>query len=274
MTVLVNPVFLDGERGRLFALHVCPVEPPLAHVVFLPPFCEEMNRCRHLVAEQARRFATAGYSCLILDLYGTGDSEGELVDASWSGWQADALAGIRWCQQQYSIPTVLWGLRLGALLAMDLAATYEGQFTKLLLWQPVTNGKTYLTQILRARIAYLAGNSLPAETTDEMRLALQNGEKVEVAGYVLGGKLVGKIDEMTATSLTALSGASIDWLQQTSRLDEPPSAAVQKVVDQFVLQGNTVALTLFQSPQIWQLSERADCHQLLEKTSALHFCKP
>jgi exosortase A-associated hydrolase 2 len=269
MTVSINPVFLDGERGRIFALHFCPITLPRAHFVFLPPFCEEMNRCRHLVADQAKRFATAGYSCLILDPFGTGDSEGELADASWEGWRADALTGVRWCQQKYSIPTVLWGLRLGALLALDLAATYVGQFTKLLLWQPVTNGKTYLTQILRARIAYLTGNALPPETTEGMRLTLQRGENIEVAGYVLGGKLVGDIDDMTVTSLASLSGAHIHWLQQTSRPDEPPSVAVQKAVDQFISQGNTVALTLFQSPQIWQLSERADCHQLLEKTSTL-----
>ncbi len=269
MTVSINPVFLDGGRGRLFALHFCPITPPRAHIVFLPPFCEEMNRCRHLVANQAKRFATAGYSCLILDPYGTGDSEGELVDASWEGWRADAVTGVQWCQQTYSIPTVLWGLRLGALLALDMAATYQGQFTKLLLWQPVTNGKTYLTQILRARIAYLSGNSLPPETTEEMRSRLQCGDNIEVAGYVLGGKLAGDIDDMSMTSLASLSGVDIQWLQQTSRPDEPPSVAVQKVADQLVAQGNTVALTLFQAPQIWQLSERADCSQLLEKTSAL-----
>jgi exosortase A-associated hydrolase 2 len=192
-----------------------------------------------------------------------------LADASWEGWRADAVSAVRWCQQKYSVPIVLWGLRLGALLALDLAATYAGQFTKLLLWQPVTNGKTYLTQILRARIAYLSGNTLPPETTEEMRSALHRGENIEVAGYVLGGKLAEDIDDMSMTSLASLSGVDIEWLQQTARPDEPPSVAVQKVADQLISQGNMVALTLFQSPQIWQLSERADCSQLLEKTSAL-----
>ncbi len=269
MTVSINPVFLDGERGRIFALHFCPGSSPRAHLVFLPPFCEEMNRCRHLVADQANRFAASGYSCLLLDPFGTGDSEGALADASWEGWRMDALTGVQWCQQRYSIPTILWGLRLGALLALDLAATYADQFTKLLLWQPVTNGKTYLTQILRARIAYLAGNALPPETTEEMRSALRRGENIEVAGYVLGGKLVGEIDNLSVTSFASLSGADIHWLQQSSNTEDSPSAAVQKVVDQLLTQGNTVALTLFQTPQIWQLSERADCRQLLEKTSAL-----
>ncbi len=269
MTVSVSPVFLDGVNGRIFALHMCPISTPRAHILFLPPFCEEMNRCRHLVADQAKRFAKAGYSCLILDLYGTGDSEGELADANWDGWRADAMTGVQWCQQKYAIPFILWGLRLGALLALDLAAMYADQFRNLLLWQPVTNGKTFLTQILRARIAYLAGNELPPETTEEMRLSLQQGKNVEVAGYVLGGNLTGDIDNINMSNFASLSGASIHWLQQSTRPEESPPAAVQKVIDQLASQGNNVEIILFQSPQIWQLSERADCQQLLEKTSAL-----
>ncbi len=269
MTVSVNPMFIEAERGRIFALHFCSKARPKAHLIFLPPFCEEMNRCRHLVADQAKRFAEIGYSILILDPYGTGDSEGELADVSWEGWRADAMTGVRWCQQKCSIPVILWGLRLGALLALDLAMSYTGQFTKLLLWQPVTNGKTYLTQILRARIAYLSGNALPPETTEGMRLRLQQGETIEVAGYVLGGKLAQDIDNLNVTSLSSLSGVEIHWLQQSSRSGEPPAAGVQKVIDQLISQGNFLEVTSFQSPQIWQLSERADCRHLLEQTSAL-----
>jgi exosortase A-associated hydrolase 2 len=269
MTVSINPLFLDGENGRIFALHFCSTSTPRAHILFLPPFCEEMNRCRHLVADQARRFADAGYSCLILDPYGTGDSEGELAEATWAGWRADAMTAVQWCQRYDAAPFILWGLRLGALLALDLAATYPGHFMKMLLWQPVTNGKTYFTQVLRARIAYLAGNELPPETTEEMRLKLQQGQTLEVAGYVLGGQLSADIDRLNVSNFSSLSGIDIQWLQQASRPEEPPSSAVQKVIDQLVSQGNRVQLTLFQSPLIWQLSERADCHQLLEKTSAL-----
>lgn len=271
MTVSVSPMYIETERGRIFALHFCSAQPPRAHFVFLPPFCEEMNRCRHLVASQAKQFANVGYSCLIVDPYGTGDSEGELADVSWQDWRADVLAGVQWCQRQSTAPVILWGLRLGALLALDIAASYGGQFNKLLLWQPVTNGKSYLTQILRARIAYLSGNSLQPETTEEMRSRLQQGENIEVAGYVLGGRLAKDIDDLTLASLSTLSGADIHWLQQSSRPDDPPSTGVQKAVDQLVSQGNSVKLILFQSPPIWQLSERADCSHLLEMTSVVNF---
>ena len=110
---------------------------------------------------------------------------------------------------------------------------------------------------------------MPPETTEEMRLRLQGGENIEVAGYVLGGRLASEIDKLKVTALTALSGTDIHWLQQASASADAPSSGVQKAVDQLVSQGNKVEVTLFQSPQIWQLSERADCHGLLEKTSAI-----
>lgn len=218
---------------------------------------------------QAKKFSDLGYSCMILDPYGTGDSEGELADASWETWHADAMTAVQWCEQKSSAPVVLWGLRLGALLALDLAAAHPGKFRKLLLWQPVINGKTFLTQILRARIAYLSGNDLPPETTEQMRSSLQQGNRVEVAGYVLGGRLASDIDSLKVDALESLNGVDIHWLQQTSRPGEPVTSAVQKAIDGLASQGNTVEVTLFQSPQIWQLSERADCHQLIEKTCSL-----
>jgi len=262
-------MFLSGERGRIFALHFSPEAAPRAHIVYLPPFGEEMNRCRHLVAAQAQNFADRGYSCLVLDPYGTGDSDGELADATWEGWRADALAGVRWCQQQHAAPVVLWGLRLGAFLALDLAANHPGEFARLLLWQPVTNGKTFLTQALRARIAFLSGAELPPETTTGMREALGRGETVEVAGYVLGGALAGAIDELDLSSLSSLSGVDIHWLQQGSGAADGPSAGVQKAIELLRSQDNRVEVVMFDTPQLWQLNERADCQQLLDRTGEL-----
>lgn len=268
MTTTVTPFFLEGARGRLFALHVSAPE-PRGHVVYLPPFCEEMNRCRHLAAAQARRLAAAGLSCLVLDPFGTGDSEGELCDASWAGWRDDALAAVRWCRAQHDLPVTLWGLRLGGMLALDLASLLPGEFERLLLWQPVTNGRTYLTQVLRARIAYLAGAGLPPETTGEIRERLAAGHTVEVAGYVLGDELAADIDRLAVDDLAGPSGLPIDWLHQVARPTEAPPPAVQKVVDLLATRGNTVSVSLFEAPQFWQLSERADAAGLLDATDAV-----
>ena len=47
--------------------------------------------------------------------------------------------------------------------------------------------------------------------------------------------------------------------------------AVQKAADQLTGRGNAVDVVTFVAPQIWQLSERADSQDLVDKTSALQF---
>ena len=48
-----------------------------------------MNRCRAMVALQARAFAALGAGTLVLDPFGTGESSGEFVAASWATWGDD-----------------------------------------------------------------------------------------------------------------------------------------------------------------------------------------
>ena len=268
MSVSATPEFIDGPNGRLFVL-TFKAEQARGHIVYLPPFGEEMNRCRHLAAAQARQFAAAGYNCTIVDLSGTGDSQGALEQASWSAWQADANAVIDWCRNNHDLPIILWGLRLGATLALEMTARRRDCCAGAILWQPVTNGKTFLTQVLRARIAYLSGAGLPPETSDEIRQRLATGEDIEVAGYVLGGQLAADIDSLKTDGLPELPDLRIHWLQQTSRPADAPSAAVQKVVDRLLALGASVDVHLFQAPQLWQLSERADGQPLLDATNAL-----
>ena len=87
------PLFIDGTAGRLFAIYLAPAPeaPRRGAVLYLPPFAEEMNRSRRMVLLQARRMVELGYQVLIVDLYGTGDSEGDFADARWAIWRADYL---------------------------------------------------------------------------------------------------------------------------------------------------------------------------------------
>ena len=47
-----HPQFLTLNGRRLFALRIEPVGPCRGSVLYLPPFAEEMNRCRSHVAAQ------------------------------------------------------------------------------------------------------------------------------------------------------------------------------------------------------------------------------
>lgn len=271
---MIAPRFLDSIAGQVFTLYFAPATPARGAVLYLPPLTEEMNRCRALAAAQARAFADAGYACLLLDYFGTGDSAGELQDATWDTWRADVLTAADWLEQNTGLPVTLWGCRLGALLAADVANHAPARFRHLVWWQPVADGKLYLTQFLRLRVAFLMDRGLPAETTEQMRAQLAAGNNVVVSGYALPGGIANAIDQLRITDCTNLTVCRIDWLENVSEPGKPLALPSQKTIEALRAQGNQVNAHPFTAPPIWQLHERDEAPDLLEKTTALFRSAP
>ncbi|NIB43095.1 hydrolase 2, exosortase A system-associated [Pseudomaricurvus alkylphenolicus] len=265
---LMEPGFIGPPGQQLFTLDFKPAGVVRGHIIYIPPFGEEMNRSRTLAAEQARRFARNGYHCTVLDLFGTGDSDGELVDATISTW-LENIEGAAANSETEGLPKILWGLRLGALLAMHAAAANPGRFQRLVLWQPVTSGKRFMTQLLRLRVASLASRGLPAESTQDIRRNLDNGETVDVAGYPLVDALVSDIEKMDAGSVQGLDSIKLDWFEYLPEEGAKPAIGVQKALDALREQCETVRLHSFSSPPVWQLQKRYFSHELVAKTTGL-----
>lgn len=267
--ISLEPFFIDSVKGRIFALYFPAQSHQRGSLLYLPPFAEEMNRCRALVAEQARSLAQLGYACLLLDLYGVGESEGELADADWETWCLDTRTAVDWLEARTQRPVILWGCRLGALLAADVANRDPNRFRQLLLWQPVTNGKLFMNQYLRLRVTSLMDRGLPAETTDQIRENLAAGAIVDVAGYPLSGHLTQSIEATAMTHFTALKGVDMAWFENVSEPEGKLSPASQKVVAELLSQENQVDVQPFIDPPIWQLHKRDSAVNLLEKTTGL-----
>jgi len=193
-----EPFFLKIGHGQRFCLFHPPRGPCRGAVLYVPPFAEEMNRSRRIAALQARELAALGYGVLQLDLYGCGDSSGDFGDARWDIWKDDLAAGARWLDERLGQPLLLWGLRLGALLALDYARTAQHPVKTLILWQPVLSGSAYLTQFLRLRTvgALLAEGASGHTGTAALRASLQAGETLEISGYDLAPELAAAIDAL------------------------------------------------------------------------------
>lgn len=265
---LPEPLFIQGAAGPVFALYLPAEGQARQAFVYLPPFAEEMNRCRATVARQARAFSQLGIASLLVDPYGTGDSSGTLDQANWETWVQDTLTATDWLAQRTQTPVGLWGFRLGALLAADAANRAPGRFNRLLLWQPVQDGKLFFTQYLRLRVAFLMDRNLPPETTDEMRAALAAGQTLEVAGYPIAGPLARDLDGTKLTQFTQLTGLQVDWFEQVSEADKPLTPASQKGIKQLTEQGCKITATPFTGPPIWQLHKRDDVPELVRLASA------
>ncbi|MCR9105138.1 MAG: hydrolase 2, exosortase A system-associated [Gammaproteobacteria bacterium] len=267
--VTLQPRFLGGEGSRHFTLTFESHGAARGHIVFLPPFAEEMNRCRALVAQQARAFCALGYHCTLIDFFGTGDSEGELADARLAHWQQNIDTTIDTITSQSALPVTLWGLRTGALIAADYASRTARDIQHILMWQPVTSGKRYVVQLLRQRVASLANSGLPAETTAQIRQRLGDGQTVEVSGYVLGGGIVADLESLTLSDTTPRCAGSVFWLEHADSEGEPLSAGAQKAVDKLAQGSTEVQVHTFSGAPVWQLHKRDHAPRLLEISTGL-----
>src|SRR5262245_14663244 len=133
---LINAFFLPVEPGSRFCIYHEPATGADSGrgIVYVHPFGEEMNKARRMVALQCRRLAAAGFGVLQIDLLGCGDSSGDFGEASWELWRRDVEAAVGWLRQRLKGRWVtLWGLRLGATLAADVAKASAAAIDELLL---------------------------------------------------------------------------------------------------------------------------------------------
>lgn len=144
--ITIKPEFLEGfANGPRFAVWLTPSgSEPIGAVLCLQPIGEEMSHSRRVLALQARRLARLGWAVLMIDLYGCGDSPGDIDDATLGRWRADLLRATMHVRERASGPTILWGTRVGALLAVDISAALVQLVDALVLWAPPPLGRTWL----------------------------------------------------------------------------------------------------------------------------------
>jgi exosortase A-associated hydrolase 2 len=271
-----EPFFLKAAHGERFCLYHAPHGPCRGALLYVHPFGDEMNRTRRLAAQQARALAERGIGVLLLDLHGCGDSSGDFAEARWETWKDDLELGRTWLHARLGVPVGLWGVRLGALLALDYAAGAAAAPARLLLWQPVTAGAAWLSQFLRLRVAgAMLANGAAGETaqadaggTRELRARLAAGEALEVGGYEIGPALAAALETCDAARL-ALPGWRIDWCEIASAPGRPPGPATQRIADALRARGAQVQLEQVEGPPFWSTQEIAACPALLAATCAL-----
>ena len=272
VAVTVAPFFMATPRGRLFAVQHRPraVAPWRGHVLCVPPFNEEMNRCRSLLTQLAQTLAGQGFGVLLLDLHGTGDSTGDYHEARWAGWLADIAVAREWLGAQPGGGVcALLGIRLGAILATQSYVAGAVAATSLVLWQPVLEGKTHLTQFLRVRMAaQLDRRDGAKENTADMRQQLARGHTLEVAGYELHPALAAAIDAARLLENSLPVGARVLWLEQASPAAPELAPASRRALDLWQTPGVTLAAMTYADPPFWQVHERVNTPQLMAQTSA------
>jgi exosortase A-associated hydrolase 2 len=266
-----EPFFLKAGIGERFCLY----HPPRSNkecrglFIYVHPFGDEMNKARRMAAIQARAFAALGFAVLQMDLFGCGDSSGEFRDARWDIWKQDLFFARSWMEKRIAGPVNLWGLRLGALLALDFAKSSENRVHKIILWQPVINGEAFLTQFLRLRLASeVLGSNTAAEKatgTSAMRALLRTGNTLEVAGYELAPELATAIGGLKAAELM-LARCNIHWFEIMAEPGRPLAPASARLAAEWQRNGVDLHVHLVSGLPFWATQEIAECPELVEET--------
>jgi exosortase A-associated hydrolase 2 len=175
----MRPFYFGPPALRLFGIHDAPQTDAgrESSVVLCYPHGRDYASAFRAYRTLATRLTRAGFHVLRFDYFGTGDSTGDIGEASFKQWIADVVAAVDEVRGSLGHSSVsLVGLRLGATLAA-MAATECRDVDRLVLWEPVVRGDEYVTTLLARHREWFQANV--RRRADARRLSVDD----EALGY-------------------------------------------------------------------------------------------
>lgn len=259
---------MDAAFGQRFCVVNRPPGRLRGLVLLVPPLLEELNKSRRMCALAARAFADAGLLVMRMDLHGSGDSSGTLVEVTWQTWVDDVQQGVTWLRSQGEIPLFLWAVRGGALLAGDWLRR-GGRCNGLLLWHPVVDGRRNILHFLRVgATAGLQDDTRSRVSASELLSRLERGADVEVAGYQMARKMAEGWSQ-SRLELAAGYAGSVAVMELTTTSNSQPSRALAEWLARCADVGQAVLYQNLAGAAFWQTQEIEVSLPLIEASCAV-----
>jgi exosortase A-associated hydrolase 2 len=252
--------FARGVAGRVLCVKTVASVPRRCSTLIIPPFAEEMNKSRHVLAEVARCLGTLGHTVLLPDLFGTGDSEGDFGDAALDIWHSDLDLARGLLPKDGPLHVV--AMRAGALLAVDFVRRHR--VDHLTLVHPVTDGARHLDQFLRLGLAGSFLGKGPRESIADLKQRLIDEDRIEIAGYLLSRRLAEGLAALRLQELSVEHPLRVRWLELAASTERPLLPASQSVIDNWLSSGGDVSASVFACAQFWATQEISRCPALID----------
>jgi hypothetical protein len=141
-----KPLVFTSKKAKLSAVWHQSSNPDGPVIVFHHGFGGAKIEAHRIFVKCARKLAEKGFDSLRFDFYGAGDSEGDLMDATFSTWIENSLEAITYIRSKRKSKVFLLGFSLGAFVAAAAAGRILP--AGLVLWAPIFHP---LKRILREK---------------------------------------------------------------------------------------------------------------------------
>lgn len=182
------PIYFGDSEHALFGIYHPPrkARTKAISAVLCHPFGNEYVGAYRTTRVLAEQLSEAGVSVLRFDYYGTGDSMGASDGVSIAQWLKDIDAAIDEIQGASGAErTSLIGLRLGGTLA-ELAAAPRDDIDRVVLWEPVLNGRQHVELHRTRHKAWL----------QEDRCRTEDSSDNEALGHPLTDALIDEVNQL------------------------------------------------------------------------------
>lgn len=201
----MTPILFGRSDSALFGvLHTARAGAERDHAVLLcPSIGQEHVRAYGLLRTLAEQLSRAGFHALRFDWYGVGDSAGSFEDATLSRFTDDFQAAVDELREQTGVRSVsVFGMRVGAAVALLGAA--KAKVKQLVLWDPVTDGGSYLRGQRALHNELVSDPERFWRPTPDLRTPAG-----ELAGFQFGDELLTELRALTPERLLEVGGARV-----------------------------------------------------------------
>lgn len=202
MEVRQKSFFLKSPSGKhLAASAVWPSSGKVSGLLLVvPPLLEERKALLPPLTEFTRMVADElSVASLRIDFSGTGDSEGNLQEASFAEWTGELLfaadlLGRAAGEGSGPVPMALLGVRTGAMAALEASQKLAGSLS-LLLWDPVTGGDSVKQWLQRRMVNDMIAYGKAKVSRTDLIASLESGGCVDLDGFAFPGALYSELEK-------------------------------------------------------------------------------
>jgi len=259
---------VESSAGRIFVSVYVPSNIERC-AIYVPPFAEEMNKFRRQLAETSRALVSIGCAVIVVDLFGTGDSDGDFRDATWDIWKSDVVTAINWAEDHVGAVDAVIAARLGCSLASESVQEARMQVRHTVFWQPVTSGRQFMTQFLRLQVAASMMESGAQVTVEALRTKLEAVTALEVAGYELSPDLWRSVEDVDLLSSLHRGLGDLHIVEVGRSRQDGLSVSGQRLMSEAQEQGLGVSGQRVPGDPMWSATEIVT-NPLLQEATVAH----